>query len=197
MNELILIDLFDKEIGYAEKSDIHKKGILHRAFSIFIYNDDKMLIQRRAYNKYHSGGLWANACCSHPMKGEDIISTIHKRLQYELDIHEQACSFKEVFNFVYFQKYSDDLFEYEYDHVFLADYCGIFHANPIEIEETKWIAFDELKDDLLKNPEKYSAWFLIAAPKVLKLLYKKKGTLQCPLCQDKDFQFDSEPDISN
>lgn len=173
MDKLILVDLFDKEIGYAEKLDIHKKGFLHRAFSLFIYNDGKMLIQKRAYEKYHSGGLWSNACCSHPRMGENITSAVHSRLQFELNIPEYTCSFEEIFNFVYYQKYSENLFEYEYDHVFLANYSGPFSANTMEIAETKWITFHELKDDLLKNPKKYSAWFLIAAPKILELLYKK------------------------
>lgn len=175
MNQLILVDLFDNEIGCGEKSDIHKKGLLHRAFSVFIYNDNKMLIQKRAYDKYHSGGLWANACCSHPQIGEDIYSAVHRQLEHELNIPPCTCSVEEIFNFVYFQKYSNNLFEYEYDHVFLSNYCGSFNANQTEIAEIKWITFHELKDDLLKNPEKYSTWFLIAAPKVLELLYKKNN----------------------
>ncbi len=171
MNTLILVDIFDKEIGYAEKADIHRKGILHRAFSIFIYHDGKMLLQKRAYEKYHSGGLWTNACCSHPRKGETTLVAAHRQLQHELNIPAYSCSLTEVFDFVYFQKYSDNLFEYEDDHVLLADFEGAFCGNPEEIAETRWIPFPELQNDLLQNPEKYSAWFLIAAPRVLKALY--------------------------
>lgn len=167
MDKLILVDLFDNEIGDAGKSEIHSKGILHRAFSIFIYHGDKMLIQKRAYNKYHSGGLWTNACCSHPRTGEDIVPAVHRQLQHELNIPLHTCTLRECFNFVYFQKYSENLFEYEYDHVFITDYSGKLEANKNEIEETKWISFHDLSEDLLKNPEKYSAWFLIAAPKIL------------------------------
>jgi isopentenyl-diphosphate Delta-isomerase len=170
MNTLILVDIFDKEIGYAEKAEIHKAGILHRAFSIFIHHHGKMLLQQRAYEKYHSGGLWTNACCSHPRKGETILVAAHRQLQHELNIPQYSCILKEIFNFVYFQKYSDHLFEYEYDYVLLADYGGAFAANPAEIVETNWIPFPELQKDLLKNPEIYSAWFLIAAPKVLRYL---------------------------
>ncbi len=170
MDKLILVDLFDNEIGHSGKSEIHRKGLLHRAFSIFIINNGKMLIQKRAYAKYHSGGLWTNACCSHPRAEENLFASIHRQLEHELNIPQNTCSISESFSFVYFQKYSNNLFEYEYDHVFLAEYSGKLYANKDEIEEIKWVAFDELIDDLQKNPEKYSAWFLIAAPKILSLI---------------------------
>lgn len=167
MDKLILIDLFDNEIGYGEKLDVHKKGLLHRAFSIFIYHENKMLIHKRAYDKYHSGGLWTNACCSHPRQGENMITSVQKRLGLELNIPEYTCCPEEIFNFVYFQKYSDNLFEYEFDHVFIVDYSGSFNANPDEIAETRWVTFVELEEELRKNPGNFTTWFLIAAPKVL------------------------------
>ena len=172
MNQLVLVDLFDREIGGAAKMAAHRQGLLHRAFSIFICHDGQMLLQQRAYDKYHSGGLWTNACCSHPRQGEELAAAVQERLQHELNIAPGTCSAAEIFDFVYFQKYDDNLFEYEYDHVFLADYGGVLEANPEEIAAVRWIAFDDLQTELLTHPQDYSAWFLIAAPKVLQFLMR-------------------------
>lgn len=162
---LILTDLFDNETGFASKEDAHRLGLLHRAFSVFIINNGKMLIQRRNVNKYHSGGLWANACCSHPRAGESLDIAVQRRMKEELGI---SCELKELFDFVYFSKYGEELFEYEYDHVFLGEYGGDFSFDPDEIEELMWVGFDELEEMMLKEPQSFSSWFMIAAPKVLK-----------------------------
>lgn len=166
-DQLILTDLFDNEIGYMSKDEAHRLGRLHRAFSVFIVNGGKMLIQKRNKNKYHSGGLWANACCSHPRYGEALEDSVRRRLKEELGI---SCEFKELFDFVYFSEYDEKLFEYEYDHVFLSEYDGGFDFDREEIEELRWIGYDELKTEMLNEPRKFSSWFMIAAPKVLKLL---------------------------
>jgi isopentenyl-diphosphate delta-isomerase len=165
-NDIILVDIFDNEISTGEKLSVHQEKKLHRAFSVFIIDDGKMLLQKRAYNKYHSGGLWANACCSHPRVGETFEVAVERRLQEELNIN---CRFKELFSFVYFQEYQE-LCEYEYDHVFLADYKGEVIYNEAEIAEIKWITFENLKAELQTHQENYAAWFIIAAPKVLKQL---------------------------
>ena len=172
MDELILVDLYDNETGHMEKADVHRLGKLHRAFSVFIVNDGKMLIQRRNRNKYHSGGLWANACCSHPRMGETLHEATSRRLREELGI---SCNIEEVFAFVYFSKYSDELFEYEYDHVFLGAYSEKFNFNRDEIEELRWVSFAELEREMISEPEKFASWFMIAAPKVLSILSNKKG----------------------
>lgn len=166
-NEIILVDMFDNEVGTGEKIKVHQEKRLHRAFSVFIINDGKMLIQKRAYDKYHSGGLWANACCSHPRVGETLELAVNRRLQEELNIN---CECVELFSFVYFQAYQD-LCEYEYDHVFLAEYKGKVIYNEDEISEIKWITFENLKNDVEKHPENYAAWFIIAIPKVINYIY--------------------------
>ena len=166
-DQLILTDLFDNEIGQMSKDEVHRLGRLHRAFSVFIINDGKMLLQKRNKNKYHSGGLWANACCSHPRHGEALTDAVSRRLKEELGI---SCEFRELFDFVYFTEYGEELFEYEYDHVFLCEHEGGFDYDREEIEELRWIGFEELKSEMLKEPRKFSSWFMIAAPKVLKLL---------------------------
>ena len=126
MEELILVDLDDREIGTMDKAEAHRLGRLHRAFSVFIVDCDRMLIQQRNRGKYHSGGLWANACCSHPRHGETLPEATERRLREELGI---SCELRELFDFVYFSRYVDDLFEYEYDHVFVGEYSGFIEKS--------------------------------------------------------------------
>lgn len=159
-DKLICVDLFDKEIGYASKEICHKDGKLHRAFSVFLYNGDKVLLQRRAEHKYHSGGLWANSCCSHPRYGETLEEAVGRRLQEELGV---CCRCSEVGSFVYRHKFSDELFEYEYDHVFVGEYNGMINANTDEIMETRWVEISEIEKLVLNSPEMLSVWFFNAA----------------------------------
>lgn len=166
-DELVLVDFSDKEIGSMSKKDAHRKGRLHRAFSIFLLHDNKMLIQRRNKNKYHSGGKWANACCSHPRMGEKLEDSIHRRLEEELGID---CDLKEISSFTYFSKYADDLFEFEYDHVFVGKHESDVYPNPDEIEEVCWIDINELEEKIRKEPESFATWFLIAVKEVLKYM---------------------------
>lgn len=168
-DELILVDLNDSVVGRGEKLWVHQNDKLHRAFSVFIVSGEKMLIQRRNIKKYHSGGLWANACCSHPRFGETLEIAVKRRLQEELGIDT---SVKELFHFVYRTVYENGLTEFEYDHVFLSDYSGEFCLSEEEIEEIRWIDISELKNDVIINPQKYASWFLIALPRVLELLEK-------------------------
>ncbi|KKQ33357.1 MAG: Isopentenyl-diphosphate Delta-isomerase [candidate division TM6 bacterium GW2011_GWF2_37_49] len=157
-SNLILVDENDKIIGTAEKLDAHKKGLLHRAFSILIFNSkNEILLQRRALHKYHSGGLWTNACCSHPRINEDLYVAIHKRLLEEMGFD---CALEKKFEFIYkiwFEK--DQIFEYEYDHVFVGKYDGFVIPNSEEADEIKWIALYDLMSDLKENPENYTFWF--------------------------------------
>ena len=165
-DRLIWVDIFDNEIGSGEKLETHVKNQLHRAFSVFIVHDGKMLIQRRALGKYHSGGLWANACCSHPRWGESLDDAVAKRLEEELGIPKGYTLPKELFSFHYFTQY-EGLSEYEIDHVFLSDYHGDIKVDPDEIMESRWIALDDLQKELEEKPETFSSWFLIAAPRVI------------------------------
>ena len=166
---LILVDPLDRQIGTTTKAHAHRDGLLHRAFSVFIVHDGKMLIQRRNAGKYHSGGLWANACCSHPRDGEALTDAVQRRMAEEIGF---CCPVEEIGHFVYRSQYHEHLYEYEYDHVFLGSYDGEVSFNPEEISEVKWIGLEELAKDLVENPQRYSSWFFTAAPMVLEHLAK-------------------------
>ena len=170
-NTLISVDIFDNPLGIISKEEAHKKGILHRAFSVFVYHSGRMLIQKRAKNKYHSGGLLSNTCCSHP-RGQNLIEEASDRLFEETGV--RAKNLKEIFSFTYFTKFSEELFEYEYDHVLICDYEGAFFPNKDEVEELKWITFNELKKEVLSHPQKFTTWFLIALPKVLEYIQQNE-----------------------
>ena len=166
MEEIILVNLDDEIIGSGEKLHVHKDGLLHRAFSIFIVNNKgQMLIQKRNENKYHSGGLWANSCCSHQRADEKLQEAIHRRLQEELGFD---CELEEQFSFVYRTVFDNSLVEYEVDHVFLGHYSGEIEINKDEVTEIMWISLDELSEKLVNEPEKFASWFLIAAPQVIR-----------------------------
>ncbi len=167
MEDLIAVDIFDNEIGRVSKLDAHKNAILHRAFSVFLFNNKKILIQQRAFHKYHSGGLWANTCCSHP-RTNDILSDARQRLIEEVGI--KCNELKELYSFVYYTKFNDGLCEYEFDHVIVGEYDGSFELNKDEVNDMKWIDIFELAEDLKNSPQKYSSWFLICAPKVIEFV---------------------------
>lgn len=166
-DQLIKVDIYDRETGTGGKMEIHRKGELHRAFSVFLVDGNRMLIQKRHPDKYHSGGLWANSCCSHPRKGELLEEAVRRRLEQELGVTADC---KELFDFIYFTRYTDQMFEYEFDHVFLGQFpCGSeIPFDREEIAEVKWVELDWLEKDIVRHPERYSSWFLIAAPKVLR-----------------------------
>ena len=175
MESIIKVDINDNPIGEIEKHEAHKEPVLHRAFSVFLYDSNKILIQQRAINKYHSGGLWANSCCSHPRANEKFLDSVNKRVAFELGIKKQL-NLKEIFTFTYLSKYNDNLFEYEYDHVLVGEYsskCPI-EFNKDEIASIKWVKIGELKKDLVINPQKYATWFIICAPKVISYIESLK-----------------------
>lgn len=173
-DEMILVDVFDNEIGYTDKADAHARGLLHRAFSVFVIHDGRMLIQKRSRNKYHSGGLWTNACCSHPRRGETLKEAVARRMKEELGFSSPV---HECFHFIYRHVFNDGVTEYEFDHVFLTDYSGPYDPDPAEAEEVRWISFEELSVDLRNDPDSYTVWFLIAAPEILRRL---KEDSPCP-----------------
>lgn len=166
-DELVLVDLNDNVIGYGNKLAIHKDGLLHSAFSVFIYNKNKMLLQKRNSNKYHSGNLWTNACCSHPRKGENIKDAIQRRLLEEMGFD---CNLKEEFSFIYRTVFNNNIIEYELDHVFLGQYNGNVNINLDEACEYKWIEISELKNQLVNNPSIFTSWFIISAPEIIKII---------------------------
>lgn len=161
--QLILVDKNDKEIGIGEKMVVHKKALLHRAFSILIFNSrGEMLLQRRAEKKYHSGGLWANACCGHPLAGEAIDKAAHRRLREEMGFD---CELKELTAFVYRAELDNGLTEHEFDHVFFGSYDGEIMPNRDEVSEFLFMDTDELRADIEGKPEKYTPWFRIIIAK--------------------------------
>lgn len=135
---------------------------------MFLYHDDSILIQQRALSKYHSGGLWANACCSHPGSGEDIFGSAMKRLREEAGI--VAPHLERIFAFTYMNKFRDDLYEYEYDHVLLGEYRGAFSPNPREAEQMCWATIPWLLADMLEHPLRYAPWFFVCAPRVFEII---------------------------
>jgi isopentenyl-diphosphate delta-isomerase len=170
MEQLILVDKNDRELGFIEKEEAHKGDLpLHRAFSIFIFNSrGEMLIQKRSTEKKTFSGIWANACCSHPRKGEHLEDAIKRRLKEELGFVTQL---RELFSFVYKARMGE-WGEHELDHVFLGRYDGPVKPNKDEIEEWKFVSIDELKKDVRQNPDKYGAWFKLAYERVIEEVEK-------------------------
>ena len=168
MSEMvILVDKNDKEIGTEEKMKAHQEGKLHRCFSIFVFNPNgEMLLQRRAYSKYHSGGLWANTCCSHPRPGESVEQAAHRRLKEEMGFD---CELKELSHFIYNAKLDHGLTEHEFDHVLIGKYDGEIRPNEDEVSEIMWIGTDNLKDEINKHPDNFTEWFKIAFRKFSEL----------------------------
>jgi isopentenyl-diphosphate Delta-isomerase len=157
MDQVILVDPEDNEIGTMEKMEAHRKGALHRAFSILIFNSKgQMLIQKRAKTKYHSGGLWTNACCSHPVPQESIALTAQRRLCHEMGI-DIAPAF--LYKFIYQTGLDHQLIEHEVDHVFTAVFNGAPQINLEEVEDWKFVDVDELKQSIKSNPQEYTYWF--------------------------------------
>ncbi len=157
MEHVILVDEEDNAIGTLEKMEAHRKGLLHRAFSVVIYNSKgEMLLQKRALTKYHSAGLWTNACCSHPLPNESIEQAIRRKLKQEMGINLKT---EYTYKFFYRTELDNDLIENECDHVF----TGIFDGEPIintnEVESWKFISMDQLRNDVLMNPLNYTYWF--------------------------------------
>lgn len=159
-NKLILVDPDDREIGYGEKMEVHRKGLLHRAFSVFLFDGDRLLIQQRATGKYHCGGLWANTCCSHPYAGQPLPDAAARRLAEECGI--TGVSLREAGHFVYRAVFPNGLTEYEADHVFVGEYAGPFSPDPEEIAELRYVPLAELKKDMIANPDRYAPWFFTA-----------------------------------
>ncbi len=157
MEHVILVDESDNAIGTMEKLEAHLKGRLHRAFSILLFNSKgEILLQKRATEKYHSGGLWTNTCCSHPLPDESMEEATRRKLIQEMGIDLEP---EFAYKFMYKTNLADNLIEYEYDHVFV----GTFNDDPIintdEVEDWKFIDLPSLREDMNRNPEGYTAWF--------------------------------------
>ncbi|MBS0604059.1 MAG: isopentenyl-diphosphate Delta-isomerase [Verrucomicrobia bacterium] len=166
---VVLVDEFDNEIGQSGKLQAHIEGKLHRAISVFLFNDKgQMLLQQRALSKYHSGGLWTNTCCSHPRPGESNLDAAERRLGEEMGIR---CKLEKVFDFTYKAYLDKNLTEYEFDHVFFGKFNDEPQLNPDEASDWKWIGLEDLERDVAIHPERYTAWFKIILKRVLESAY--------------------------
>ncbi|HEV8286817.1 MAG TPA: isopentenyl-diphosphate Delta-isomerase [Chitinophagaceae bacterium] len=162
--QVILVDENDNALGSMEKMEAHLKGLRHRAFSIFIFNPaGEMLLQKRASKKYHSAGLWSNACCSHPYPGEETKLAALRRLNEELGFNTPL---EKIFDFIYQASFENGLVENEFDHVFVGEYEGDIKINSEEVSDYSFKSMKEIKQDLFNVPERYTAWFHIAFPKI-------------------------------
>ncbi|MDA0986215.1 MAG: isopentenyl-diphosphate Delta-isomerase [Bacteroidetes bacterium] len=159
MSALILVDEKDRAIGQMDKLEVHQKGFLHRAFSIFIFNDfNQLLLQKRAADKYHSGGLWTNTCCGHPEVGENIEDACSRRLQEEMGFQTKL---EFITSFIYKAELNHQLFEHEFDHVFFGRYNAAPDPNEYEVSKWRYVDLIELEKDIESNPSQYTVWFKI------------------------------------
>ena len=156
---VILVNEADEPLGLMPKMEAHEKAVLHRAFSVFIMNDKgETMLQQRAKNKYHSPLLWTNTCCSHQREGESNIEAGKRRLQEEMGF---TAELTELFSFIYKAPFDNGLTEHELDHVMMGRFQGEPQINPSEVEDWKWMALEDIKEDIASNPERYTAWFKI------------------------------------
>ena len=163
---VILVDKDDKPLGLMEKMEAHEKAVMHRAFSVFIFNEEgKLMLQQRALHKYHSPGLWTNTVCSHPRDGEATEEAAHRRIVEEMGFD---CSFEEAFSFVYKAEVGQGLIEHEFDHVFIGVSNLKPNINPDEVATWKYVDLQWLEDDVTSNSKDYTEWFKIALERVLK-----------------------------
>ena len=156
---VILVDKNDNPIGLMEKIEAHRRGLLHRAFSVFIIDDaNRLLLQKRSQTKYHSPGLWTNTCCSHPRNGEIVIDAANRRLMQEMGM---SANLKHMFSFIYRAEFDNGLIEHEFDHVFIGKSNSDPVINSDEVCEWKWTEIKKIKKDIIENSHHYTEWFKI------------------------------------
>lgn len=166
VEEVILVNENDEEVGLMEKMEAHRKGVLHRAFSFFIFNKKgEMMLQQRALSKYHSGGLWTNACCSHPRANESTLDAAKRRVREEMGFD---CIPQFAFSFIYKAALDQDLIEHELDHVFTGIYEGEVHLNPEEVADYQYLSIAEIRNKMASKPEIFTEWFKIVFERVVK-----------------------------
>lgn len=175
---LILVDRNDQQIGTGHKLPIHREGLLHRAFSLFIFDGQgRLMLQQRALSKYHSGGLWTNSCCGHPRPGESTAQAAHRRLGEEMGFD---CPLEEVTTLIYKSEVSGDLIEHEFDHIFIGRFDGEPEVNPEEAAQWRWIETSELLQWIDAEPEAFTVWF--------------KTILSAPACQLEQWRLRAQSD---
>lgn len=158
-DSVILVNEKDEQIGVMEKIEAHEKALLHRAFSVFVFNEkNELMIQQRALEKYHSPGLWTNTCCSHQREGESNIAAGRRRLQEEMGF---TTDLKETISFIYKAPFDNGLTEHEYDHILVGEFHQDPNPNPEEVADWKWMSLEAIKKDMEAHPEVYTEWFKI------------------------------------
>ncbi len=157
--QVVLVSESDEILGLMEKMQAHENGILHRAFSVFLFNQKgEMLLQKRASEKYHSPNQWTNAVCSHPRIDETYLEGANRRLKEELGIEAEL---NEKFHFIYKADVGQNLWEHELDHVFVGNFNGEFHLNPEEVSEVRYISMEDLDKEMKEHPQHFTEWFKI------------------------------------
>ena len=157
--QVILVNEKDEQIGLMPKLEAHEKGLLHRAFSVFIFNSKKeVMLQKRALGKYHSPGLWTNTCCSHQRDGENSVEAGERRLMEEMGF---SVPLKETTSFIYKAPFDNGLTEHEYDHILIGSFQGLPKINLNEVADWKWMLLEDVKSDINSHPELYTEWFKI------------------------------------
>ena len=173
---LILVDENDRETGSASKMDAHVDGLLHRAFSLVLFREGEggreLLLSKRAISKYHSGGLWANSCCSHPRLGEELLEAVSRRAPEEIGC--EVASLEDIGGFGYRAKFPNGLVEHEFDHIVLGRCLGEPIPNPSEASEVRWVGFGELAGELAAFPGKFAVWAPVVLTKAMAVLDGKK-----------------------
>ncbi|MBX9732742.1 MAG: isopentenyl-diphosphate Delta-isomerase [Chitinophagaceae bacterium] len=173
--QVILVNEQDVELGFMEKIEAHEKALLHRAFSVFIFNDhDELLLQQRAISKYHSGGLWTNTCCSHPRPGESTIDAANRRLKEEMGFETKLYK---AFDFVYKSDFENGLTEHEFDHVYIGYHNGLILPDHNEVENHAFRSLEKINEYMISYPHFFTSWFHIAFPRVKSWVEEKKTLL--------------------
>jgi isopentenyl-diphosphate delta-isomerase len=171
-DDVIIVNEQDEWLGTMKKLQAHTAGVLHRAVSVFVLNDkNELLLQQRAQDKYHSGGLWSNTCCSHPMPDESTLTAAHRRLQEEMGFD---CPLEAGFNLRYKADVGTGLTENEYDHIYTGYYNGSINMNPEEVKAYKYMSIDTLEKDMKAAPALYTPWLHLALPEFITYLAKQK-----------------------
>ncbi|MCB2221797.1 MAG: isopentenyl-diphosphate Delta-isomerase [Bacteroidetes bacterium] len=165
---VVLVDPQDQPLGKMEKMKAHEKGILHRAFSAFVFNDrNELMLQQRAFTKYHSPGLWTNTCCSHPREDELPEEAVHRRMMEEMGFD---CEVRKAFDFTYKADVGQGLIEHEFDHVFIGHSNQKPNLNPDEVNDWKYSTMEDIREDMKRNPDQFTVWFRIAFDEVERYL---------------------------
>lgn len=165
MEQVVLVNELDQEIGLMEKMEAHEKALLHRAFSVFVFNEHgELLLQQRAFSKYHSGGLWTNTCCSHPRPNETVADAANRRLMEEMGF---ATPLEKVLDFIYQAEFSNGLTEHEFDHVLIGHYEGAIVPDPHEVNAYEYRSMESIQASLDAKEGLFTAWFEIIFPKMM------------------------------